>query len=66
MVVILALTIVKGMLWVYPPALFKSTILMQIAENPSLTAAITDFVSNAIVVGEETEQVAFNMVGLNK
>ena len=39
---------------------------MQIAENPSLTTAITDFVSNAIVVGEETEQVAFNMVDLNK
>ena len=33
---------------------------MQKAENPPLTRAITDFVSNALVVGEEVEQVVFD------
>ena len=30
------------------------------AENPPLTRAMTDFVSNVIVIGEEVEQVVFD------
>ena len=33
---------------------------MQIAENTPLTRALTDIVSNALVTGEELEQVVFD------
>ena len=45
--------------WVYHPVQFESTIYIEKAENLPLTRAITDFVSNALAVGEEVEQVVF-------